>query len=49
MVQADKDKIYVPENIAMEDLNVKLDSLMNIVNDEVSYLKCTVCRKLPKG
>ena len=48
MVQADTAKINVPANISMKDLKVKLDSLMETVNDGVNCWKCNVCGKLTK-
>ena len=41
----DMDKLHVAVDISMEDLKLKLDFLMERVNDGLYSWKCTVCGK----
>ena len=49
MFMVDSCKILVAADTTMEDLRVKLDSMMERVDDGEFKWKCTVCGKETKG
>ena len=49
LVPVDSGKICVPADTSMEDLRVRLDSMMERIDDGEYKLKCTVCGKTTKG
>ena len=44
-IPVDMDKLHVAADISMEDLKLKLDFLMERVDDGLYSWKCTVCGK----
>jgi hypothetical protein len=49
MVTYDKDKLFVAAGTTMEDVRIKLDSLMERSDGSENTWKCTVCGKATKG
>ena len=47
-VAVDNDKLLVTADISVEHLRIKLDSLMEKVDDAENIWKCTVCGKATK-